>query len=390
MDKPEILTTYSLPISGGSFTSQCALLGALYDTKKKLNNNRFTSSKQYLPDICLAASGGNIASYLLLAADGSGEGMMRILRTLHSDLFIRNWFPDYMSFLPTGILGIFKGSLYRPGYGPGFLFNRYFCLKTIQNVEIWTGTHNVTTNKAEFFCNKSVENAHIQQSFFENEMELYDVMKLRYLSDEPDTINMLAKASMASASIPYIVKSQQIGDHLYSDGGVMYSSPTLPLINELYRLVKGHKYEKEIQMNSEGEIKVTQKILPPRRLRHFYFSPYDTYSKEIVLVSRTINGPLAQILHANLLQDKAAAITNLQRIYGVESSQITHEHYIDADNDTLYEVLKKLEQYDHYVMDLYPKGLSKIPLKGFSTKNIEDAINYVRKNYAIQVWYYAE
>lgn len=385
----EDLVIYSLPVSGSLFVVQIGLLGILHDAKKKNRNGKFKSYKDYTPDICLAGSGGNICAYIALAANYSPEGMMRIALTLNSDIFIKSWFPDYMSFLPTAILGIFNGSLYRPGHGAGCTFNRYFSTKTIQSVEIWTGTYNVTTNRAEFFCNKSQENALIQQSFFESDQDIYDVMRLRYLSDEPDIINKLAKVAIASASIPYVVKPIEIDGQIYADAGIMYSSTSLPLSNEIYRLVKGHKYESEYCMDGDGKVSKETDIIKPRRLRHFYFSPYDTYSKEMVIASRTLHGPIAQILHTNLLQDKASAISNLQRIYGIESSQLIHEHYIDADKDTLCTVLKKLEKYEHYFCDLYPKGIIKVPLCGFTKSHIEEKINAVTDNFAIQIWYYS-
>lgn len=387
--KDDILTVYSLPVSGGCFVSQLALLSELYNAKKKICGGKFNSSADYTPDLCFSASGGNVAVYTAFGGDWSTEGILRVSSQLNSDMFVKSWFPDYMRFLPTGILGIFNGSLYRPGYGGLYLFNRIFTEESIQNVEIWTGTYNVSTNQAEFFCNKSRERSLIQQEFFENDSELYNVLPLRYVSDESKSLEILAKVAMASASIPYIVQNQKIGNHLYGDGGTMYSSPTLPLSNELYRLVKGYKYKKENYIDKDGIITQNEDSLNSRRLRHFYFSPYDTNSPEVIMTSITINGSITQILHTNLLQDRASSISNLQHIYGVERSQLTYEHHIDMSEDGLAEILKMLENYDHYVCDLYPKGIPIVSLQKFSTKDIETTMNLVKKNYGVRVWYYS-
>lgn len=385
----EELIVYSLSVSGGCFTSQIALLGELYRAKKMMKGGKFTSSKDYAPDICLCSSGGNITAYVGLASDWEPIAMMRLARSFKPEMFIKSWFPDYMSFLPTAILGVFNGSLYRPGYGSKYVFNKYFSPKTIQNTEIWTGTINMTLNKAEFFCNKSRSNAYIKQCFFEADCDVYGALPLRYMADEPDMMCKIAKVTMASASIPYLVKNQQVDNCMYADGGTMYASPTVPLAGEIYRIVRGKIYDEELCMDKNGNVSSQRDIDKPKRLRHFYFSPYDTYSTEITVASRTIITPIAQILHSNLLQDKAAAISTLLKIYNIESSQLTHEHYIDVESDTLCKVLLKLEQYDHYICDLYPKGLSKVPLHKFTSTQIEDRITYAQCNYAIQVWYYS-
>ena len=391
MDDIQPLVVFSMPVSGGCFIAQVSLYLELYRSRCKIHDGKFPSYKAYTPDLCFGSSGGNVALYILLCSDWESNNIIRTLCSLESDMFIKSWFPDHMNFIPTGILGVFNGSLYRSGYGAEYIFKRYFNCKTFQNTEIWTGTYNISTNKAEFFCNRSKHNALVQQQFFEPDMESYCSMPLRYISDEPDPLCLCAKTAMASAAIPIIVPKQKIGKHLYSDGGIMYASGTLPLANEIFRVVKGHCYPKESIMDKCGNISVKQKILPPRKLRHFYFSPYDMYSKEIVESSRTINGPISQILYSCLLQDKASAIENLQRIYGVESNQLTHEHYIDVDQDTLPDLLVRLEKYDHYVVDLYPKGLVKIPLKNFTPEMMKQKIEYVRdNNYSIQVWYYEQ
>jgi hypothetical protein len=384
----ENCTVYSLPVSGGSFVCQSACLIELYEAKKKLHGGKFKSYKQYKPDICLASSGGNVTTWLSIAGDFTTNGILRMVCKLEDSMFVKSWFPDSLFFIPTVALGVFKGSLFRAGYGPKCLLDRYYSPKTLSNTEVWIGTHNQTFNKAEFFCNKKREDALIKQEFFAADTELHDIMNLRYLGDEEDYTIKLAKACSASASIPYIVEPQIIDGNVYTDGGSSFSSPCFPLIGEIYRLVKGHTYENSFIMTSNGEVSEKKLELKPRRLRHFYFSPYDTYSKEMVIAARLINGPIAQILHSNLLQDKAAAILNLQRIYGIESNQLTHEHYVDANSDILCDVLRKLENYDHFVLDLYPKGASKIPLKGFTTEDILCKIREVRKRFAIQVSYY--
>ncbi len=388
MSKNDTLIVYSLPVSGGSFAAQLGLLSELYEARKKQYNGKFKSHKDYAPDLIFSASGGNVAAYSGFAGDWSYEGIIRVCKDFTSEMFVRSWFPPMMNFLPTALIGIFTGSLYRPGYGAKYLFERCFNLQTIQEIEIWTGTYNRTTNQAEFFCNRSQERALIQEIFFDADADKYAVMPLRYMSDEPNVLENLAKISMASASIPYVVEEQKIGQHSYSDGGVMYASPTSAFCNEIFRLVKGHIFDNVLCMSNDGTMSNEKEILKPRRLRHFYFSPYDINSPEVTQSCKTVNTAITQILYTNLLSDRAAAVLNLQHIYGIEGTQLIHEHYTDITEDQLSEILMNMEKYDHYVCDLYPIGIPAVNIQNFTIKELISVINKTRLHYGIQIWYY--
>ena len=99
------LSVYCLPISGGGFVAQLGLLSELYVAKWIAEGKRLKGSKAYQPNLVFASSGGNVAAYIAMAGDWSPEGMTRVAEKISTPMFIRSWFPDYMSFIPTWIIG---------------------------------------------------------------------------------------------------------------------------------------------------------------------------------------------------------------------------------------------------------------------------------------------
>ena len=231
---PDVLKVYVLPVSGGWFPMQLMLLGQVYQARLLNAGGRFKSTQDYTPDICCAASGGNIATYIAMAGDWSDTGIRRVSSNIHSEMFCRNWWPGYMTFLPTWVLGIFAGALFRTGYGANMLLDKIFTPSTIQKTEIWTGTFNQSTRTCELFCNKKPGETYVWPLTYNR--FLYRSMPLNFLRGN---MSEIGKAIMASASIPFIFNSQTIGHHEYADGGIMYASPLTPLQDEICRIVTG-------------------------------------------------------------------------------------------------------------------------------------------------------
>ena len=114
---------FVIPVSGGAFPAQLAIIKHLIEHKIK-------------PDLILASSGGNLAAYISAAADWKSNGIDRICLRLSSDIMFKQWVP-----VINPIVGFFYGSIYRAGDGITELFNDYFTSNTIQMSEIWSGTY---------------------------------------------------------------------------------------------------------------------------------------------------------------------------------------------------------------------------------------------------------
>lgn len=429
------LTIYCLPVSGGGFVAQLGLLSELFEAKRILKDNKIQGSKDYQPDIVLAASGGNVATYIAMAGDWSPEGILRTALKTNSSMFLKSWWPENLDFLPTWLLGIFNGSMYRRGCGAGQLFKSLYTTESIQRTEIWTGTYDQSNRRAQFFCNLSPHRSQISSDYFDETSHLYGCMPLKYLSGD---LEKIAIASIASASIPVLVMEQELDGCEYEDGGTMYASPTTVMASEIYRLIMGAnphhlRLQREVRAsvykdnslqasasstgssgssgqvsqtlrysvdkkNEVAEIKAVAPIgtgricaMGQRSLRLVYFCAYemDVPKGQGPASSQMSKIPsLAQFIHANILQDRSSAINILYRICGDESINIQFNHYPKINKRHLSDILKNLEQQRHYVMILYPNGGPTISLIRYTPADIEKQIDLTRSSYGAYTWHF--
>lgn len=403
----QVLKVYVLPVSGGWFPMQLMLLGQLYQARLLNAGGRFKSRQEYTPDICCAASGGNIATYIAMAGDWSDTGIRRVSSNIHSEMFCRNWWPGYMSFLPTWILGVFAGALFRTGYGACVLLSKIFTPSTIQQTEIWTGTFNQSTRTCELFCNKKPGDTYVWPLTYNR--FLYRSMPLNFLSGN---MSEIGKAIMASASIPFIFNSQTIGNHEYADGGIMYASPLTPLQDEICRIVTGVSTPPEeimlappVQSFNIGGPEspgldvidydgVKQHIegLPrnPKKLQLTYFACVNVDEIEIGCKNDGLShmvGTIRGFTVSITLQDRVAAINILTQIAGGRRDHLTFLSYPDLDVSKLSTLLKEIEPYD-YVLYLYVANTQPLDMTSFQNDAINECIQRQNVGYSAHVWFY--
>ena len=195
-----------LPVSGGGFVSQLAILTHLCQLK-------------YKPDITFASSGGNVAAYVASAANWQWSQIERVAEDISHDLFAQAW-----SSIPalSSLIGFFSGNAFKQGKGVKEFFLKHFEAETIGQYEIWTGTYNKTRQQACLFCNKTREQS--QVDFSKIDLFVTQCMEPKYLQDT-DPLPRIAKISTTSASIPAVVDGQIFDGEYYVDGGVCGSSP---------------------------------------------------------------------------------------------------------------------------------------------------------------------
>jgi predicted acylesterase/phospholipase RssA len=193
-----------LPVSGGGFVSQLAILQHLCEV-------------QFVPDLTLASSGGNVAAYVAAAANWKWAGIERIASELTQELFAKPW--NNISSLSL-IIGYFKGDVYNKGSGVHNFISRHFSPTSITKYEIWTGTYNKGRQKARLFCNRSKDNSIMDVTCIDHDLTQ---------SMEPiftdGNIELISEAGVASASIPAMVPAQKIFNEDYIDGGIAGASP---------------------------------------------------------------------------------------------------------------------------------------------------------------------
>lgn len=193
-----------LPVSGPGFVAQLAILQHLCEIN-------------FIPDLTLASSGGNVAAYVVAAANWKWPGIQRISQSLTKELFVKPW--SSIGTIAFAV-GYFEGNKHNKGLGVKDFLSEYFTPETIVKYEIWTGTYNKTRQKARLFCNRKKEN-----SILDTDCIDYDLTQSMEPVFSNGNIEIIGLCGMASASIPTVVPAQTIFDEQYEDGGVAGASP---------------------------------------------------------------------------------------------------------------------------------------------------------------------
>lgn len=400
------LVIYSLPVSGGYFVNQLGLLRQLF---RALQINKIHSPT---PDIVLCSSGGNASLYIAMAGGWTIDGVERVLMDVSSDMFISSWCDSKMDFISTITDGIANGSVYNCGYGYKRLLEKYFTKESIMETEIWMGTYNKNTSKAELFCNKPRNKALIEDFTFDHERELLSTTSLRYIDDpsvcllggsleNSDIIGKISKIGAASASIPYLVKTQQIDDYQYIDGGVMFASPTYPLQKQIINLVRGisskecvpHKKDsvdhEEIFLDCEGNINKPQRNNSPKRLRHYYFCSSDLDVENIsvnqMLKMIPVGSTMNQLLHSVAIIDRISGF-DLIKTLCKNKSKLKYLEYSNLTFSYLSKILNWLNFCaEHYSIILYPHRDSSVNISDFKGKDAIKQILIMEKHYGAKI-----
>lgn len=348
---------YVMPISGGGFPVQLAEVSLLYDAYK-INNPMFTGEKDYTPDLVYGASGGNVAAYVSMGGDWYYQGILRMVENINSKMFIKSWWPDDLDFMPTWVLSIFTGTVFRAGYGPEQLLTQAFKNPyRIQSTEILTLTFNQTRYVPQLFSNRSSENSHIPE-LSTIDKELYDLPAIKYLNGD---IDELSRVCMASAAIPIITQPQVIQDNRFDDGGLSAASPLSLLLEE------------------------TVGVISDKKLHLIYFASYDMDEEDKSKFKKYGNGARATLscmVHSRTLQDRANAVQLLEKVSGHSASR---QVYRDASTELLAE---KLAEYSdsHYVIVMYPRKSPDISITEFKSESVIELINEIRESFNFDLW----
>jgi predicted acylesterase/phospholipase RssA len=372
------------PASGALFPNQLGLYSELYRARLINAKGKFESSKEYIPDIVIGASGGNISTYIALGGDWTDAGIERVSNEVNSTLFARSWFPTCMYIIPTWVIGIFKGALYRPSNGIEALMETMLCKNKLDNVEIWSGTYNCNTAMPEMFCNLEAGKTRIWPSTY-NPLN-YHTMPLHFLSGNICTIS---KAIAASASIPYVFEKTIIGSSEYCDGGVGFQSPIIPFQDEIYKICTGDTRPDSSVPNPPSIQGLSRKEEP---MHLIYLSSNNmedhTATKASFVPSPLV--PISNLIASNFISDRAAAINILSRIAArgenvKNSNPISFEKHELLDTATLATILDKNKDRN-YVLYLYVNVTDTMELGGFTGSGILKMIRSSVKNYGAYLW----
>jgi hypothetical protein len=343
---------YVAPVSGGSFPLQLAYLSEIYEATK-IYKKKIKGYSDYAPNLVFSSSGGNVASYIGLAADWSPSGIEWIASNLESEMFVTSW----VRYIPAFLIAPFTGSVFRPGYGTQAIFKSIFTEVSIQRTEIWTGVYDPIKDKGKFFCNKCEDDALIILKEADKTIKINSLLSPSYLNGN---VVEIADATTASASIPFITQEQKVEINTYADGGTIYSSPFSAMTTQIRDVIKHHK----------------------ARLQLIYLCPSN--EDEMSSYNLKLMMPIHSLIKGCLMRDRYTSVDLIHSL----SKKVHDAHFPNADTETLAKVLKFVQKKGHYVLWLYPlENKNKLNITNFKGDQVVECIRKAREKYGIYVWY---
>lgn len=330
-----------LPISGGSFVNQLAILSLLTLTF-------------YQPEIIFASSGGNVAAYTAVAGEWSWAGLQRVAGEINSRMFASPWSP-----LPplAFIQAYSKGYMFQQGKGVKDFFATYFTPESMDQIEIWTGAQELETQKAALFCNRC--ESILNLDFFNHHL----------LNSQPpffcqSNVELISLASTASASIPSVVPPVKINDHNYVDGGVCSASPMHLLAETVLQTCE--------EQDSDCKI--------------FYISPCNLYDQQEYSPGNLVQNSkqaARDIVRSKIVLDR---VSGYQVVARLAKNKLQTRHFI-LDERTIQEVISLSDQYPYVFIEFYPLNPQELDIFKFDGPKVISTLIQVEKQLECYVWY---
>lgn len=393
VERSKILEVYIAPISGGGFPGQLAqILYNIQQKQKAFSEETENISSYYTPDLCMGTSGGNVALYISISGNFTEGGIKRVISSMNPEMFSQTWWPGPLSFIPTWVLGIFEGAIYKPGYGAENLLKAYNNDQSITKVEMWNTAFNKEQKRTGLFCNKNVNDTFISPltySTFD-----FKTLPLKFLNGN---IPEIARTVIGSASIPLLFKPVEIEGEEYEDGGITFPSPLTPLQNELYNCVKGivspspYSVIESSYPIPEGTTQQIENLTQKRNkeiLHMIYFSPYNMDNTNDSAASVLGNGSfLSSMTDASAIKDRFTGINLLQRLKS--DSQIVDVIDSRTYNEGVEGLYNLFKEYNntHYFCEIYLRENGWIDLNKFNAGDIFNKINEANKNIEFLFFY---
>ena len=332
----------ALPVSGGGFPTQLAALQHL-------------CTIQYIPDLTLASSGGNVAAYIAAAAGWHWAGIERVARQLSQNLFVTPW----SSISLVGfIIGFFEGNLYNRGCGVAGFLQQYFTSSSIVEHEIWTGTYNPTNQQARLFCNRAQANTIVNQDFIDH--ELTQTMTTIFADGD---IELIAKAGLASASIPSLVPPQIIDDNKYQDGGMAGASPLAIMRGPILARIRQTGEPLHITYVNSVDLNLPQKMT--------------THNVVDALLQAT-----SDLVRSATVADRWAGFQLLDKQHGT-----IHKETFLCNYDNLIRI-KRLQELVHYsLLEIYPTVEHNLNISKFSGDDVAHNIRQAYDELSCRLWW---
>lgn len=340
------------PVSGNFFPVQLGLLSRLIDSG-------------YDADMLMGTSGGAVCSVLALGSDWSVNGIRRLAKELKPSLFLKNWWPDTLSFMPSWMLGFFRGSVYNSGKDAYDYFEKHFTPESLTQKEMWIGVTNQTQERSQIFCNLKHSQSFIDTKHFDSHLKIGQNTLCEHLRFLGGDMEVICDSCVASASIPTLVPAKQIGEDLYVDGGVFFASPMTPMKDCLEEL------------EDENGLHIT------------YVNTYDLEEQDISTsvdfypgIFRTGALAFATMVYSILSQDRLNGLKMLD-------PDIGRLHRITLKGSPL--ILKQIHEFrgscKRTFLELFTKEVNVIDLTNFTGDDVLRMMDTTEKEYYCRLWW---
>lgn len=331
-----------MPISGGAFVNQlavCAHLGA----------------SGYAPTCVFGSSGGNVAAYITLAAEWNWAAIERVTRELSGQMFARPWH----SICSVAFAQAYnKGYMYNNGTGVEAFYEYHFTPSSITGIEVWTGTQNVETQRAALFCNRASSALDLRAL----DQELYGACEPIFCSGD---VALIARVSVASASIPSVVPPVVIEGKHYVDGGVCSASPLSTLAACVGRTCADRNEECHI----------------------VYACPCNLHgSADAEFGNLVSNSKRAarDVVRSQTILDRAAAHGLVVAL--ADGREVVSAHFT-VDAETEREMQRLCDRHRYSLREYYPRTPREVNILSFSGEAAVRMMKEAQADLCCQVWY---
>jgi hypothetical protein len=344
-----------LPVSGNKFPVQMGLLSVLLD-------------ENYDPDIIFGNSGGAVTAITALGGDWSSSGIERLCRHLRPELFLQNWWPNSLSFIPSWSLGFFRGSVFNSNEELlDKFFETYLSTELLEQKELWIGASNESKVRPELFCNLSEEKSQVDREVFIRCCQRDGHWREDSIHYLDGNLRNMRIVTLSSASIPTLVPPQKYGDSNYSDGGVYHASPLSPMKSYLQH-----------RANRESSFHITY-INTTDIEDANTGSSVDFYPG----IFRTGALTFANMISSLLCKDRDIGLNLiLDKTYKLNKISLRGNRYI----------LKKILDFrenkcSRSFLELYTPNSSSIDLQSFKPEDVLEVIKETKEEYRCRFWW---
>lgn len=333
-----------LNASGDGFIRQLAIMQHLCEI-------------DYVPDLTLASSGGNIVNFICAAANWNWAHIERIARDLKSSYFITPWCDVK---LISKCVGFFNGNAFNHGEGANEFLKKYFTKESISKHEVWTGTYNKERQKFRLFCNKSRLASIINCDDID-----YDLTQSMEPSFADGDIDKIATFSLASAAIPSIVCPVEIDGELYVDGALCGSSPLTIMQGSIVKYLKNKNEPLHITYVNSKNLSAAKDEDDGNLLKTY------AYAVESLLKSNTLIDRLSayELFNFNNYNDEVKKIN------------------FPCNYDELMKMKEKRKKVRYSLLEIYPTKNVSIDITDFDGEDIKEALHKIYGTCMCTFWY---